>query len=320
MKIGARGSSEISRRTADCEPDRSLASGRFARSISAMLFAVRNFSLCLTFLLAASISALLSPAAAEPAPQPVAHQQGEPQSEPPAPQQIHPAPVTPQSTPGIPPAPAGPFIVLDPAHGGTDPGAHSEGGSVEKDIVLRIAQTVRAELERQGYRVAMTRYDDSNPSYDDRAAVANTYRGAIFISLHISSTGTPGTARAYYHQFGTPIPSPSTATDANTKTSAPPPGDLTRWEEAQRPYVEASHHLADIIQRELAQFFSGSPISSSGVAVRGLRSIAAPAVAIEISSVSGPSPNSLAAAAVPIATAIARSIAVFRPLAPGETK
>jgi N-acetylmuramoyl-L-alanine amidase len=210
--------------------------------------------------------------------------------------------------------------VLDPAHGGTDPGAHSEGGSVEKDIVLRIAQTVRTELERQGYRVAMTRYDDSNPSYDDRAAVANTYRDAIFISLHISSTGTPGTVRAYYHQFGTPIASASTATDANLKNSVPPAGNLTRWEEAQRPYVDASHRLGDIIQRELAQFFSGSPVSSSAVAVRGLRSIAAPAVAVEISSVSGPSPNSLAAAAVPIATAIARSIAVFRQLAPGERK
>lgn len=203
--------------------------------------------------------------------------------------------------------------MLDPAHGGTDSGARGENGIFEKDLVLDIARTVRAELERQGYRVAMTRDDDSNPSYDDRAAVANASHDAIFISLHIASTGTAGTARAYYDQFWTPIPSPAPpAADANAKKASPPVNTLVTWQEAQRPYAEASHRLADLLQAQCAQVFSGSPVASTGAAVRELRSVAAPAVALEISSVSVSNPDSLRAAAAPLATAIARSIPAFR--------
>jgi N-acetylmuramoyl-L-alanine amidase len=207
-------------------------------------------------------------------------------------------------------APSGLVIVLDPAHGGTDTGARGEM-AVEKDVVLQIARTVRAELERQGYRVVMTRNDDSSVSYDDRAAVANAHPEAVFISLHVSSTGTSGTARVYYHQFAAPIPPPGTAAP-NAKPQAPPAPGLTVWEEAQRPYSDASHRLADLVQSGLAQVFSGSPVTASGAAVRGLRSIAAPAVAIEISSVSVSNADSLLAAAAPLANAIARAVGVFR--------
>ena len=91
--------------------------------------------------------------------------------------------------------------MLDPAHGGTDTGARGATGVAEKDIVLQFARTVRAELVRQNIRVVTTRDDDSNPSYDARAAIANGYRDAIFISIHVSSTGNAGTARAYYYRF-----------------------------------------------------------------------------------------------------------------------
>ena len=209
--------------------------------------------------------------------------------------------------------------MLDPAHGGTDSGARGEG-TIEKDIVLSIARTVRVELERLGYRVVMTRNDDSNPSYDDRGAVANAYRDAIFISIHASSTGTPGTARAYYNQFGAQVPSPAATTGANGNNPNPQTGGLIVWDEAQRPYVEASHHLADLMQSELAQLFSGSPATSAGAAVRGLRSITAPAVAVEISSVSAATPDSLTAAAAPLSTAIEKSILAFRQASSGGAK
>ncbi len=212
-------------------------------------------------------------------------------------------------------------VVLDPGHGGTDTGARGESGAVEKDVVLEFARAVRGELERQGYRVVMTRNDDSNPSYDDRAATANAYRDALFISFHISSTGTVGTAHAYYYQFWTPIP-PATApvgaagskpaAQAPTPSSNPAAG-LTPWEEVQRPHAEASHRFADALQAELAQRFSSSPGKSAGVAIRGLRSIDAPAVAIEISSVSVSDPNSLTAMASPLATSIAQTVLAFRP-------
>ena len=100
--------------------------------------------------------------------------------------------------------------MINPAHGGTDNGARGQNGSVEKDVVLVFARMVRSEFERQGYRVVMTRNDDSNPSYEDRAAIANAYRDAIFISFHVSSTGQIGTARAYSYQLRPLRPGPLT--------------------------------------------------------------------------------------------------------------
>jgi len=216
-------------------------------------------------------------------------------------------------------------IVLNPAHGGTDSGARGQNGVMEKDLVLQMARGVKAELERQGFRVVMTRNDDSNPSYDDRAAMANGYRDAIFISLHIASTGTPGSVRAYYDQLSTPYTPPaesSSATGAASKVvAAPASSGLNLWNDAQRAHLNASHRLADLIQIELAQKFSGTADTSVGAAIRGLRSVAAPAVAVELSSVSSSDPNALAnAAAVPLGDAIGRAITAFRAVTPGGAK
>jgi N-acetylmuramoyl-L-alanine amidase len=227
-------------------------------------------------------------------------------------------------------------IVLNPAHGGTDTGARGANGTAEKDVVLQFARTVRAELMRQGFRVVMTRDDDSNPSYDDRAAMANAYRDAIFISIHVSSTGSAGTARAYYYHFSNPMsPAPAPlgtsaggsgpTTSENTTTApvqapASPGPTFTPWAAAQKPYVDASHHFADVLQVELAQRFSGSPAASSGVAIRGMQSVAAPAVAVEISSVSVTDANSLLALGVPLAISVSHAVLAFRPPGSAETK
>jgi N-acetylmuramoyl-L-alanine amidase len=269
-----------------------------SRDISDILCAVRNsFFLSSLVVVAAIFASQPLPAAGQASP---------------APQQETPTPA-----PAQPSASGGPLIVLDPAHGGTDSGARGET-IVEKDVVLQMARTVRAELERQGYRVVMTRNDDSNPSYDDRAAVVNGHRDAIFVSLHVSSTGAPGTVRAYYNQFGTPPPPAPDA--ANSKASNTPAGQLTVWDEAQRPYLDASRRLADLIQGEFAQAFSGSPPTSTGVPVRAMRSVAAPAVAVEISSVSTPTPDLLTVSGVPIGAAIARAIAAFHQAIPGGAR
>jgi N-acetylmuramoyl-L-alanine amidase len=186
-------------------------------------------------------------------------------------------------------------IVLDPAHGGTDTGARGPEGRVEKDLVLQIVGTMRAELERRGYRVVTTRNDDSNPSY----------------------------AQAYYDQFGTnvaPVLDGAGVTGVAERPANPPPGGLTNWNEAQRSFLDPSHRLANLIQLQLTQIFPGSPTVSEAAAVRGLRSIDEPAVAVELSSVSTSSPDSLRAAAAPLARAIAQSAAAFRQGGPGEAR
>jgi N-acetylmuramoyl-L-alanine amidase len=240
----------------------------------------------------------------------------------PPPPQAAPAPQAAVSAPPA-PVPAGPVIVLDPAHGGTDTGARGPEGGVEKDLVLQIVGAMRAELERRGYRVITTRNDDSNPSYDDRAGIANAYPGAVFVSIHISSTGKSGTARAYCDRFGTPL-SPALdgagVTGVAERAANPRSGGLTDWNEAQRSFLDPSHRLATLIQLQLTQLFPGSPTVSEAAAIRGLRSVDEPAVAIELSSVSTSSPDSLRAAAAPLARAIAQSVSAFRQGGPGEAR
>ncbi|MGC2334156.1 MAG: N-acetylmuramoyl-L-alanine amidase [Candidatus Acidiferrales bacterium] len=256
---------------------------------------------------------MLLPFAVAQAPDQQGNKQQAPQAAPPPPQAPFPSNQA--------PAPEGPVIVLNPAHGGTDSGARGQNAAMEKDLVLQMARGVKAELERQGFRVVMTRNDDSNPSYDDRAAMANGYRDALFISLHIASTGTVGSVRAYYDQLSTPYV-PSDDTESTAEKAVPPAAvGLHSWNEAQRAYLNSSHRLADLIQIELAQKFSGSADTALGAAVRGLRSVAGPAVAIELSSVSAPDPARLAgSAAAPLGDAIARAVTAFRAAIPGGAK
>lgn len=226
----------------------------------------------------------------------------------------------PNQNPAIPAAPPrpGPVIVINPAHGGTDNGARGPNGSVEKDVVLVFARMARSEFERQGYRVVMTRNDDSNPSYEDRAAIANAYRDAIFISFHVASTGQIGTARAYSYQASAPA---GTATNQVVVPVGPTgrPISLIPWDKGQQSYLEASHRLADTLQSALAQRFSGSPAVSRRFAVRELRSVTATAIAVEASSVSDSDPNSLLVMGAPLAMSIVHAVETLRPLGSAPT-
>jgi len=280
-------------------------------SISAILFAVRKLLSTGMILLATGASVVTARSERGSSPQ----QQQQEQSTPQAVASQGPGNQQPPLAQIVPPAAThpGPVVILNPAHGGADTGARGPSGAIEKDVVLLFARIVRIELEHQGYRVVMTRNDDSNPSYDDRAAVANSHRDALFISIHLGSTGTVGSMRTYYYQFPSPLPAAAGANPA--PQSAPPSGGLVSWEEAQRPNAEASCHFADILEGDLAQHFGGSPAASAGAAVRELRSVAAPAVAVEISSVAVNDPNYLTALAQPLATSILRSIQAYRPTA-----
>lgn len=223
-----------------------------------------------------------------------------------------PSSAAPVTTPAPPkPIYTGPMIVLDPAHGGTDTGARGEA-AIEKDLVLDFARMARAELESQGFHVVMTRNDDSNPSYADRAAIANAYRNAIFISFHVSSTGTLGTVHTYFYQFGTLPAGPADADNAKLNSAAAHASALVSWEDAQLAHVDASERLANALQAQFAQQFGGSPSLANPAAVRELRSVNAPAVAIEVASISTRDPNSLAALAGPLAVAVMRGLQAFR--------
>jgi N-acetylmuramoyl-L-alanine amidase len=78
-------------------------------------------------------------------------------------------------------------IILDPGHGGKDPGAMAFGLK-EKDIVLDIAKRLAPVLKKElGYEVVLTRKDDTFISLEERTALANTNNADLFISLHLNA-------------------------------------------------------------------------------------------------------------------------------------
>lgn len=79
-------------------------------------------------------------------------------------------------------------VVIDPGHGGVDPGAIGASGSYEKDIVLQVGLELRRQLEATGrYEVVMTRREDTTVRLRDRLEIARTSRGELFLSLHADS-------------------------------------------------------------------------------------------------------------------------------------
>jgi N-acetylmuramoyl-L-alanine amidase len=89
----------------------------------------------------------------------------------------------------VPPMPAKKVIVIDPGHGGHDPGALGAQG-YEKDVNLAAALTLKARLERSPkYRVVLTREDDNYVPLEDRVRVAQRAGADLFISLHSDSGG-----------------------------------------------------------------------------------------------------------------------------------
>jgi N-acetylmuramoyl-L-alanine amidase len=260
---------------------------RFAQNSARRKFLPALFGFALSSALSATAFYQSAPVAA-----PATTQQAAPSAATPA-QSAGSAAQTPtQAPPGV------NIVVLDPAHGGTDLGARGTGGIHESDIVLEFAAQVRTALELQGFQIVQTRQGNANPSFDDRSAMANAQRGAIFVTLHIASTGTPGTARVYVMND---LP---TGTDAT---------GLIPWDRAQAPFASLSRKLGDQVQLLLAQRFKGSPSTAQTASVRQLRTTAAPAIAVEISSVTIEDRAQLDHMAPGVADAIARGAAAFRP-------
>lgn len=78
-------------------------------------------------------------------------------------------------------------IVLDPGHGGSDPGCLGRSGLKEKDVALDIALELKKALVAKGFEVTMTRESDVRIPLEDRPVVANQRRADLFVSIHINA-------------------------------------------------------------------------------------------------------------------------------------
>lgn len=79
------------------------------------------------------------------------------------------------------------IIVLDPGHGGKDPGAIGYSGVYEKNITLAMAKELKVILEKEGYKVHLTRSTDIFIPLRDRVKIARKYNADLFMSIHADS-------------------------------------------------------------------------------------------------------------------------------------
>jgi N-acetylmuramoyl-L-alanine amidase len=78
-------------------------------------------------------------------------------------------------------------VVLDPGHGGNDPGASGPSGLREKDVTLAIAHRVAPMLARSGVAITLTRDDDRYVTLEERTARANAFGADLFVSIHCNA-------------------------------------------------------------------------------------------------------------------------------------
>ncbi|MDE3178735.1 MAG: N-acetylmuramoyl-L-alanine amidase [Acidobacteriota bacterium] len=193
----------------------------------------------------------------------------------------------PEAAPSPPPPPL-PVIALDAGHGGADGGARSRDGVLEKNLAASLVAQVSEALEQsRKVRVILSRPGDTDPTIEERTITANTSRPAAFVTFHAGDTGgqTPS-IRVYTYRPSSPRIAPLSGTGAVHQPSL-----FVPWDMAQQPDQARSQILAQDLARDFAAIAGASAPSPEAVPVRMLRSIAAPAAAIELGSIS-PDSNS----------------------------
>jgi N-acetylmuramoyl-L-alanine amidase len=98
------------------------------------------------------------------------------------------------------PADRRPIVMIDPGHGGRDPGTESASGVEEKDIALQIALRLRSALIARGVDARLTRSADAFIPLDERTRIANAAGADLFVSIHLNSSPDAATTgiETYY--------------------------------------------------------------------------------------------------------------------------
>ena len=171
-------------------------------------------------------------------------------------------------------------VMIDPGHGGEDPGSEGSQGVTEKDITLALANRLAQVMEAtEIISPELVRTGDYSMSLDQRAGLANHNHGDLLISLHLGTTFTaaPRGFSIYYW-------SPTAASPAATSPSS----TVRPWDQQQEPYWEKSRMLASLMQEELLWSI---PWASGGVLAADIYLLARvrmPAVMLELGSLNHP--------------------------------
>lgn len=199
-------------------------------------------------------------------------------------------------------------VVLDPGHGGDDPGAPGPDRTPEKKITLDIARRVRAKLKDTGIVVLLTRETDHVLPLESRTFAAKRAPADLFVSIHFNSSGNRSVSGVETYV----MPSPGFAATTAVGSSRRPP----------RPVSSCSGSRFGAMNSVLAWYLHKGMTTSIGAADRGirqanfyvLRNAPCPAVLVECGYLShGPEGSRLLTEAHRdrIATGIARGIMTY---------
>jgi N-acetylmuramoyl-L-alanine amidase len=190
-------------------------------------------------------------------------------------------------------------IVLDPGHGGSDTGAISSSGLEEKRLTLQLARLVKEMLERRlPVRVVLTRDRDGELPLEARAALANQYKGDLFVSLHLNSAHGSSANGAETYFLSLEATDEAAAMAASAENGGTRNGDplfdlqLLLWDLAQSQHLARSQTLAKLIQEELNLTLELRNRGVKQAPFRVLMGVAMPAVLVEFGFLSNPSEES----------------------------
>ncbi len=175
-------------------------------------------------------------------------------------------------------------VVVDPGHGGSDPGVAGLDGLLEKDVNLAVGRELADYLRRQGLHVVLTREDDRHLGLAERAEIANTSGGDLFISLHCNGWFNSG-ARGLETYFLSPAMSDwSKSVEAveNQDHHASADVEFIVWDLVQNRFISASSDLAEVVQAEVCRALR---VPDRGVRQAGFRVLVGawmPAVLVEM--------------------------------------
>jgi N-acetylmuramoyl-L-alanine amidase len=140
-----------------------------------------------------------------------------------------------------------PLVLVDPGHGGYDPGASGVAGTLEKDVTLASALALKSMLEQAGrYRVELTRSRDQYISLEDRVRLAQELGASLVLSMHADEVSDPSVRGASVYTLA------KSASDAETAALADRENGLAPGKSGHTATVapEVSEILASLAARE----------------------------------------------------------------------
>ncbi|MCP3978259.1 MAG: N-acetylmuramoyl-L-alanine amidase [bacterium] len=196
-----------------------------------------------------------------------------------------------------------PIVVIDPGHGGMEEGAIGPGGLIEKNVTLDLARRLKRLLESgSSIDVVLTRDDDRLVGLDERTAIANHNRAALFLSIHLNASRRRNAtgAETYYLSTDATDDEARTLAALENRASGVEKGqfiahggtqkqlDLVLWDLAQNQHLAQSSLLAESVQRQLNALAGTRDRGVRQAPFRVLMGATMPAVLIEVAFVSNP--------------------------------